>query len=237
MKLTDTLHELWEKGNFPTSWLIESKNLNETFLEVTSFIQNAIKSNDLPSSTDFKVISSEKTISVSQIRELNSFALSRPNCIANFAVIEANKMNINGFNALLKLLEDASCFMILLCENIHSIPLTVRSRCYKFKDLNHARSNYSDNVRTFLSSQANVDFTQERVIELIESKIELLCRLIKYRNGLRIKLSLEELLIFDKIKSEDMMAIFDSLVSVKRDLKKYKLDPKHCYLQCFRLIS
>jgi len=74
-----------------------------------------------------------KIISVEQIRVLiDSFALSNHSAPYKLALIEpADAMNINASNALLKLLEEPNpdSVLILVCNNVSRLPMTIRSRC------------------------------------------------------------------------------------------------------------
>ncbi len=74
-----------------------------------------------------------KIISVDQIRSLiENFCLSNHSAPNKVALIEpADAMNINAANALLKLLEEPNpgAVLILVCNDISRLPMTIRSRC------------------------------------------------------------------------------------------------------------
>ena len=74
-----------------------------------------------------------KVIAVDQIRKLiENFSLSNHSAAYKVALIDAAEaMNINASNALLKLLEEPSpgSVLILLCNDISRLPMTIRSRC------------------------------------------------------------------------------------------------------------
>lgn len=74
-----------------------------------------------------------KVITVDQVRGLiDSFALSSHSASHKVALIEpAEAMNINASNALLKLLEEptAGSVLILVCNDLSRLPMTIRSRC------------------------------------------------------------------------------------------------------------
>ena len=74
-----------------------------------------------------------RVISVEQIRQLiNDFAFSHHSAKHKVALIQpADAMNSNAANALLKLLEEPNpdSVLILVCDNIAALPLTIRSRC------------------------------------------------------------------------------------------------------------
>lgn len=75
----------------------------------------------------------KREIVVAQIRQLRSEAYIRPN-EANrkvFIIEDAQAMNENAQNALLKVLEDGPAYLsfLLLTENAHQLLTTIRSRC------------------------------------------------------------------------------------------------------------
>lgn len=85
---------------------------------------------------DVKVIAPEKdVIKVNDIREVEEFVSFHP-LQARYKVIiikEAHKMNKTAANAFLKTLEEPplNTTIILICENIHTLPEPLISRCFK----------------------------------------------------------------------------------------------------------
>lgn len=85
---------------------------------------------------DHTVVSPEdkgKAIKVDQIRALKQSQTLMPKVAAGKTVLitHADKMNINAFNSLLKLLEEPQpdSTLILLSENAQQLPVTIKSRC------------------------------------------------------------------------------------------------------------
>ncbi len=74
-----------------------------------------------------------RNIKIDQVREAVGFA----NRTASFGsrkvmvLAPADAMNVNAANALLKSLEEPSqdTFLLLVCNQLHSVPATIRSRC------------------------------------------------------------------------------------------------------------
>ncbi len=74
-----------------------------------------------------------RVIKIEQIRDLVRFT----NKTAGFGLRKvivlapADSMNVNAFNALLKLLEEPAkdTYLILVCHRLHGVPATIRSRC------------------------------------------------------------------------------------------------------------
>jgi DNA polymerase-3 subunit delta' len=85
---------------------------------------------------DFRWVQPEeksRVIKIDQIREVVRFS----NMTAGFGLRKvmvlapADSMNVNAFNALLKLLEEpaSGTYIILVCHCMDSVPATIRSRC------------------------------------------------------------------------------------------------------------
>lgn len=74
-----------------------------------------------------------RTIKIDQIREAVGFATRTAGFGERKVLVlaPADAMNTNAANALLKCLEEPSpgTFLILVCDQLHSVPATIRSRC------------------------------------------------------------------------------------------------------------
>lgn len=85
---------------------------------------------------DLKIISPEKdTITVNMIREIEEFISLKP-LESKYKIVivrEAHKMNLASANAFLKTLEEppVHTVIILICNNIQSLPEPLVSRCFK----------------------------------------------------------------------------------------------------------
>lgn len=78
----------------------------------------------------------EKAVKVDDIRDLRakSFIRASESDFKVFVIEQADKLNVQSQNALLKVLEEpASSVFILLCENREAMLQTVRSRCKPFR--------------------------------------------------------------------------------------------------------
>ena len=85
---------------------------------------------------DMKVIArleNKKQISVDQIRELGTFlSLTAQKAKQKVVIVEnADRMNTNAANSLLKNLEEpsGSAVLMLVSDRIHTLPATIKSRC------------------------------------------------------------------------------------------------------------
>ncbi len=77
------------------------------------------------------------TIRVDEIRELNDFLIGFPQLAPRkvAVVIDAERMNVNAANALLKSLEEPAenCHLILTTSRPQRLPATIRSRCRRLQ--------------------------------------------------------------------------------------------------------
>lgn len=76
---------------------------------------------------------SSRAIKIDQVRRLIQFSTQTASFGARKVMVlsPANSMNVAAFNALLKLLEEPSpdSYLILVCDGLHNVPATIRSRC------------------------------------------------------------------------------------------------------------
>ena len=85
---------------------------------------------------DFRWLAPEKgVIPVDAIRRLRDFSVGAPQLAPAKAVVieDADRMNVNAANALLKTLEEpsANTYLILTSQRAGALPATIRSRCQK----------------------------------------------------------------------------------------------------------
>lgn len=85
---------------------------------------------------DFRWLAPEKgVIPVDAIRRLRDFSVGAPQLAPAKAVVleDADRMNVNAANALLKTLEEpsANTYLILTSQRAGALPPTIRSRCQK----------------------------------------------------------------------------------------------------------
>jgi DNA polymerase-3 subunit delta' len=85
---------------------------------------------------DHTVVSPEesgKQIKIDQIRQLKQkqTLMSKVSTWKTVLITHADSMNVNAFNSLLKLLEEPqpNSVLILISENTHQLPVTIKSRC------------------------------------------------------------------------------------------------------------
>lgn len=84
---------------------------------------------------DFYEIKGDGEIKVDEIRKIHQFAQLTPETGRKVVVIkQADRMNINAANSLLKVLEEppSDLFFILESSRVEKLPITVRSRCQDY---------------------------------------------------------------------------------------------------------
>ncbi len=114
-----------------------SDELEHENVETLSIKKDA-KTNSLVSNRahpDLIVLEPEKTnkISVEQVRNATNKLILRP-AISKYNILlidQAEKLNQNAANALLKILEEppSHAIIVLICDKVQLLPLTVASRC------------------------------------------------------------------------------------------------------------
>jgi DNA polymerase-3 subunit delta' len=116
-----------------------------------------------------------QTIKIEQIRALNAFVFQTSHFDGYRVVLmeSADRMNQSAANALLKTLEEppAQIIFILITDNVHSIPATIRSRCEKI--LFPQPDNIT--VKTWLTSELKNSKDSSESLE--PNTIEILIRL------------------------------------------------------------
>ena len=100
---------------------------------------------------DFRWLAPEKgVIAVDAIRRLRDFSVGAPQLAPAKAVVieDADRMNVNAANALLKTLEEpsANTYLILTSQRAGALPPTIRSRCQKIAIARNAQA-----ARTWLT--------------------------------------------------------------------------------------
>lgn len=137
----EMLLKLVSKKESPRCFIFHGKNFSE-IEKISNEMCLKIFGNEnfnLRDKVEFKNF--KKTISVSDIRELNIEISKKPEICENKVILiyDSQKMSEEAQNAFLKTLEDChrNVFIIMLCTNINNILNTIISRCVviKFKTM------------------------------------------------------------------------------------------------------
>ncbi len=135
--LNDSYH-----SKFPHAWIFNGIKGVGKYSTAINFIKSIIKKERGYNQNLFEINSEENPVLVDDIRSLISQinltnANENQNC---FIIIDnADSLNFNSYNAMLKAIEDppSNTIIIIICHNIKRIPKTILSRCIKldFKPL------------------------------------------------------------------------------------------------------
>lgn len=177
-------------------------------------------------------------ISVDQIRALKNFLNQTSTDNFKLAVIyEIDKINIHGANACLKLLEEASLDtkIFLISSNPHSLPITVRSRCYKVRHLCSIAINEASYNHLILHL---VEGQILKIIESLDLKTDwntfstncqnISNRIIKYKLDNLDDASSDEINLFAKCKLDIdlLLKLFEEVKLLSEHTSKHELDRK-----------
>ena len=128
---------------FPHAWIFNGIKGIGKYSTAVSFIKSICKIERGYTQNFFEINSEENPVLVDDIRLLiNQINLTNANDNQNcFIVIDnANGLNFNSYNAMLKTIEDppSNTIIIIISHDIKRIPKTILSRCIKldFKPLN-----------------------------------------------------------------------------------------------------
>lgn len=120
---------------------------------------------------DFRWLQPEeksRTIKIDQVRELVKFATKTASFGERKLIVlaPADAMNTNAANALLKSLEEPApgTFLILVCDRLHGVPATIRSRCQIVK----LPAPGLDVSRDWLDQATGSSAESERLLELAD---------------------------------------------------------------------
>ena len=198
------------EDKLPHAFLIETENLEETFLKVIKLLNenNLINTLDYINNINLIVIEPDgKEIKSESIANLQKrFSLKPLNDNYNIYIIkEANKMNISSANKLLKFLEEpnSTTIGILLATNSQVLP-TIKSRCQIFKILDD--KNYTE-----LEKEATI--------------------LIDFLNNMNNQNEIECKKRYTKYERTDLINLFELVIN------SYNNVLKECSLQELKLIA
>ena len=128
---------------FPHAWIFNGIKGIGKYSTAISFIRSVCKIKGSNTQNFFEINSEENPVLVDDIRLLiNQINLTNANENQNcFIIIDnANSLNFNSYNAMLKTIEDppSNTIIIIISHDIKRIPKTISSRCIKldFKPLN-----------------------------------------------------------------------------------------------------
>lgn len=131
-------------------------------------------------SPDLRMILSEN-ISIDNIRQVISFSTSTP--VNQYKVIILDKidnMSMNAMNAMLKLIEEPqlNTYIFLVANNLHNIPMTVRSRCLKIPMIKPTLNEFNTIVSSKVSSEKAPDWYLNYLYRVFEGNMNAVIEMI-----------------------------------------------------------
>jgi DNA polymerase III delta prime subunit len=250
MTLYSDLKQLTDSGNLPCSILVSANNVNRAFSEISNFIKNEMGIDLNSYSENSLIIAPEESgnINIDQIRKLKNLLYQTTTEQSKIAVIlEADSMNVNCYNACLKILEepDGRVHIFLISNKISKIIQTVQSRCYKIK-CNYLETDsnkmYADLIEVFVKNDIGLLAKLDLKINwqsFAKSCQLMVSRMIKFQLEYNLEEELEnEKILFKKIKSntEELLVCYDEVSLLALKLDQYGLEPKSVAILIFNYI-
>lgn len=138
------------------AYFLECDNYEEALLEAKKFTE-CILEKKIENNPDCVFIeTSEKSIKVDQIRDLQKNILVKPLSSSHkvYIIPQAEKLNVASQNCLLKILEEPPAYavLILIAPSVYSVIGTVRSRVKNIKIKNSKEVFVRDEIRDILDN-------------------------------------------------------------------------------------
>ncbi len=210
---------------FIQSLLCENPDLDGSYCEICSSCC-LYSINSHPDYYCLNLEEDEKSITISSVRKMTEF-LAVSTHLGHHKVVlveDANLLNINSSNALLKILEEPPSYalFILLSDNVGKLLPTIVSRCQKYKlsvpDTNVAKAYLTDkniaNSEFWLTYNNNCPLFN---VEITEEQFDLLIKVLS-------KPSVDKIYSFtNSIENKNNAIIFEFIIKWLSDLISYKL--------------
>ena len=216
-------------NNFPHSWIFNGIKGIGKYKTAINFIQTIHNTSKNYNQHVFEINSDEKLVLLDDIRNLIS-QISLTNADSDkkcFIVIDnANLLNFNSFNALLKTIEEPpeNTILFIICHDKKRIPKTILSRCISldFKPLT------IDEIKKYcVLNEINLaNFDLENNSNLIGGSIEKLLLYIS-DEGIMIKNKLEKIINSEKLNIAEFESFFE-MISKDVD-KNFKIISNYIY--------
>lgn len=236
------------------SWIIQTDDLSEALSKLQEFIKDNLLTGNilLQDNQDYRIIKKEqntKSISIDQLRELQSFLYQTP-IFAKYKVAiiyQADSMNLNTANSCLKILEDTpkNSYVFLITARAGSIIPTIRSRC-NFLNFSINQIKENPNYSRFISLITSTKFEEklfvlkelseknrELFIDFSDSIMQLLIKLIKKASNVSVNLNSVEKEIFDNLKlksTSHLIQKFENIKKLSDNTIVYDLDLKASFI-------
>jgi len=207
-------------GRFPHSWVLHGKKGVGKYTTLLNFINTIYKKTKNLNQKIFEINSDEKPALLEDVRDLITqinLTNSNSNETAFIIIDNAELLNFNSYNALLKIIEEPprNTAIFIISHNLKKIPKTIISRCaiLLFKSLN------KDEILKYcnLFDIDLKEFDLEKNFNLIDGSISKLLTLID-DDGRFVKEKLLEIIQGKSFKINEFERLYDH---VSKDYSKY----------------
>ena len=207
-------------NKFPHSWIFNGKKGIGKHTTALNFIKHIYKNQLNFEQNVFHINSDEKLALLDDIRNMiNQIHLTNSNIGQKcFIIIDnANLLNFNSYNALLKTIEEPpeNTVVIIICHDLKNIPKTVKSRCIILNFRQLSLKELHDYCELKNIKLDNVDL--EEYSYLIDGSIEMLS-LLTNEKGSIIILALEKILKSKNLSYDEFEKFYELL---SKDYDKY----------------
>ncbi len=248
--IKEYLENQFKQNRLSNAVIISSSNSLQALEEVEAFAKNNLFNGNI-THADYFVIKKNheaKNISIDQIRVLQEF-LNKTPIIYNYklaVICDADLMTVNASNSCLKILEDTTknTYIILMSKNSNNLLATIRSRCNIFKHNlygNYIEDElYNEIIRIFASDEELLNFllkftekNRDLWLNITNHILYLFVKFVKKSANFNVILNKDEMIIFNKLSSNNVMMLNQRFYDIKNFLKdtiEYDLDLKSSFI-------
>jgi DNA polymerase III delta prime subunit len=253
----DELKNDWDLGKFAANYIIVTQEPLSSLSTIERFVKDNILTNstlDLQNNPDYLLVRKEfvnnkeqKYITISQVRSVIDFFSKTSWGNAKLSIIyEADYLNENASNGLLKILEDTPVrsYIFLIVSNLNQLIATIRSRSRILYDTKLKSSKViSYNYLNLLLNYSEKEI--EKFLKVLEqeggatiwqdfsSEIAFALRnIILYYSEVAMVLSVEERRLLELTKkntAEEFIKLSDKLKFYSSSCLKYDLSKRHIF--------
>jgi DNA polymerase III delta prime subunit len=137
----------------------------------------SLKNQNQPNNPDLIVIDQQSGYTIENIRKINHFFSQKPIKFNTkiVLIVDAQNLNLESQNALLKTLEEPpkDCYLILTCSHTHSLIPTIISRCHLIKTTPNSTKSDSPPLTPLSSIKDNLLLSEKYSLSSPETLIYL----------------------------------------------------------------
>ena len=251
--MLDKFKTLWGCNKFPQSSLVISENTEDALSQISDFVSHILSFNtevSLENNPDFRIIrllEEDKEIKIDQIRSAVDFFSKTPAISKNkiLVIYQADLMNINAANAILKMLEEPTknSYIFLVTHYENSIIPTLKSRCAIFNsksDIENISKDYSSfskkSTDELFKMAANIALKKNYNIwvDYTISALNLMSNRIKYASGINVDLEIE---YQPKYPIHYLIHQYNKVKKIIDDNATYELDKRQAAIMIYDIVN